>query len=756
MKRKAPKSQSGFALLMFLLAMMTAGGFLLINFSQGMLESAEVNKFEHNKQVLEEAKRALLLSAYNYPVTDGLGPGRLPCADTDNDGTANCGSTFGRLPWNQPNLNFYDIRDADGERLWYAVSSSFRPQAAVINSGTPGTVYLSSGTITLRDQQGNVIYDGANAGGETQYGVAAVIIAPGAIIDRNGVSQDRSVANADDPFDTTADTDPGIISATNYLDLAFGEDNSSFINGSASDGFIHGPVYDASQNIYLTNDQFVVISAAEVVEMAEMAAMQAYAKAIGDYRINASYCEGESPDGATTEALCLAAATPGTWTIGPYPWLYNYEGVPDVDGLTDYFPVDADWATELATNLTSFGRIPARAPVDYFTESDSAPVSFETEVTGQVGFSLAEMVGCTGCPSTITWSVNQFKFYDFSTVKMPEFPDTQILTNAEFVDIADVVGNDGRLTGTSSAAVSGTIEMYFWDDDDYPVKIWTPCGDDGDGIPELTDCNRDWSGNPKPGGSNQEKSWILRMLIPTDTPFYNAGVVNIDMDYSTAPLIEIVPATDESHSVISATYTAASIINGTMPAISGTISWEMDEHYHVGEGAGDFDPSKGGNITSGVAVAGPLKLGIRYYPELPAWAFDNDWHNSMILQYAERYKPGGLQTCVVGSNSSSEGCLKINIADQSGSTYEEHENYVAILLNTGEHDWVDGTGKDGTGDSPGDSNFLTEREDWDRVLETGNRELDFILRWRWPGRPTSGTPRMVPPGNDNLLVLEEQ
>ena len=178
---------------MFVLALMTVGGMILIGFSEGMLEAAEAKKFAHNKRVLEEAKQALLQSAYNYPTTNDLGPGRLPNADTDNDGVSDGGSTFGRLPWAQQNLNLYDIRDADGERLWYAVSSSFRPQTPLpINSDT-------SGTLTLRDQGGNVIYDGSNPGGLTQYGVAAVIIAPGAVTARNGVPQDRSVAKKENP-----------------------------------------------------------------------------------------------------------------------------------------------------------------------------------------------------------------------------------------------------------------------------------------------------------------------------------------------------------------------------------------------------------------------------------------------------------------------------------------------------------------------------------------------------------------------------
>ncbi|MFA9420660.1 MAG: hypothetical protein ACERLB_10965, partial [Gammaproteobacteria bacterium] len=82
MKRRPYKNQTGFALLFFVLAIMGAGGLLLVGFSEGILDAVESKKFEHNKRVLEEAKQALLQSAYNYPVTNGKGPGRLPCADT--------------------------------------------------------------------------------------------------------------------------------------------------------------------------------------------------------------------------------------------------------------------------------------------------------------------------------------------------------------------------------------------------------------------------------------------------------------------------------------------------------------------------------------------------------------------------------------------------------------------------------------------------------------------------------------------------
>jgi hypothetical protein len=77
------------------------------------------------------------------------------------------------------------------------------------------------------------------------------------------------------------------------------------------------------------------------------------------------------------------------------------------------------------------------------------------------------------------------------------------------------------------------------------------------------------------------------------------------------------------------------------------------------------------------------------------------------------------------------------------------------LLNTGEHDWVDPvTGLDDSGDSPGDAGFLSSREDWDRVVDYGNSELDYIMMYKWQGDPDAIP--AIPPGNDNLLILEQQ
>ena len=108
-------------------------------------------------------------------------PGSLPCPDTNNDGKAEAMGTHcannadpnlrvGRLPYKT--LDLPDIRDASGERLWYALSANFRRAAGtVVNSDTQGQIQLNGLAPSQR--------------------VVAVIIAPGAPL--AGQTRDPSV-----------------------------------------------------------------------------------------------------------------------------------------------------------------------------------------------------------------------------------------------------------------------------------------------------------------------------------------------------------------------------------------------------------------------------------------------------------------------------------------------------------------------------------------------------------------------------------
>jgi hypothetical protein len=132
---------------------------------------------DRSMRALRQAKAALIAYAASeqwqlYKSQPADQPGGLPCPDTNDDGASEglCPTALnrvGRLPW--ASIGADDLRDASGERLWYAVSSNFRRLSGttIINSDTPGLL-----TVT---------------GDAPASDVVAIVFAPGAALS----SQDR-------------------------------------------------------------------------------------------------------------------------------------------------------------------------------------------------------------------------------------------------------------------------------------------------------------------------------------------------------------------------------------------------------------------------------------------------------------------------------------------------------------------------------------------------------------------------------------
>lgn len=208
---------------------------------------------------LAQAKEALI----GYAARDANRPGSLPCPDKNDDGLSKppedypCDRIVARLPWSQ--LGLPDLRDGSGERLWYAISPAFASnKTSVLNSTTLGQ-------ITIRDAIGAIIYD---AGAIPSTGVIAVVIAPGAVITRQGAiaPQDRTCTGGGGcdsemicqvPYQSVAKCAP-----SNYLDALVGvEDNSDFLSpvGTPRNGFVLGPIMDATRR-EIVNDRIIVIT----------------------------------------------------------------------------------------------------------------------------------------------------------------------------------------------------------------------------------------------------------------------------------------------------------------------------------------------------------------------------------------------------------------------------------------------------------------------------------------------------------------
>ena len=130
----SPRKSRGAALLLFLLVVVIAfSTFLLSSYSTVSLDTRRQQK---TLDALAQAKEALIGRA----ASDINRPGSLPCPDVDGNGSAEifngneCQAYIGRLPWKT--LGLPELRDGDGERLWYALSPKIRDNytAQPINS----------------------------------------------------------------------------------------------------------------------------------------------------------------------------------------------------------------------------------------------------------------------------------------------------------------------------------------------------------------------------------------------------------------------------------------------------------------------------------------------------------------------------------------------------------------------------------------------------------------------------------------------
>ena len=118
--------QHGSTLIVFMLIFFLAAVSLFLSRVDSSRMRNEANKITN--AALAKAKDALIGRA----ASDKERPGSLPCPDFNDDGEATNGSCYGvpgRLPWKT--LNLPDLRDGDGNRLWYVLSSELRDNGTI-------------------------------------------------------------------------------------------------------------------------------------------------------------------------------------------------------------------------------------------------------------------------------------------------------------------------------------------------------------------------------------------------------------------------------------------------------------------------------------------------------------------------------------------------------------------------------------------------------------------------------------------------
>jgi len=144
--------QRGFALIALLALAALISAFLIATALNLTSAGISNEREDRSMSALRQAKAALIAYAASeqwqaYKGQEKDQPGALPCPDSNDTGASagvcsGAANRVGRLPW--ATIGSTDFRDASGERLWYAVSSSFYKNSAnIINSDTQGLLTVA-------------------------------------------------------------------------------------------------------------------------------------------------------------------------------------------------------------------------------------------------------------------------------------------------------------------------------------------------------------------------------------------------------------------------------------------------------------------------------------------------------------------------------------------------------------------------------------------------------------------------------------
>ena len=341
MERKARQAGAGLVLMALVLAVAVLASVAALG--RGAVASA-AQRDRITERALAQAREALIAYAAERPIDGAVGPGYLPCPDTDDDGWAEstCGSLsghlgqadrLGRLPWKT--LGLPDLRDGAGERLWYAVSARHKGllNCAASRECRDMSPATALGTITVRGADGRPVHDGtiADARYASGGGAAAVVIAPGPpLLRADGRQQSRACAAGQC-------ADP-----RNYLDVAparaGGEDNAAFtdrtdVRAANVDGFIQGPVA-APDGSVAVNDRVVAVGYADLMPrvLARVAHELVHCLRGGSVEPVMACAPGEQlgrvADEALTAATCNAKAAEPSWWTAWRPYVLHAPGAP--------------------------------------------------------------------------------------------------------------------------------------------------------------------------------------------------------------------------------------------------------------------------------------------------------------------------------------------------------------------------------------------------------------------------------------------
>jgi hypothetical protein len=399
--------QHGFALIALLALAALISAFLIasaLNFTSAGISN---EREDRSMNALRKAKAALIAYAaseqwqlYKSQATNQ--PGALPCPDILlDDGNADCvglgisptSSLVGRLPWQS--IGIEDLRDASGERLWYALSYNFRKDfgTTVINSDTPGQLNVT-GTAPASN-------------------VVAVLFAPGAAI----LTQNR-------PSDPT---DPSHNSPSNYLEGFNLSDPVNYVftsNAMPSDTF---------------NDRVLVITQADLMAAIEpvVAArierdikplVQEYFNKWGAYPFPVLFGVG-GPPAAQSSYLGTSSQNHGLLPLTNTPTSFAWTGAAVTQLVGHPMETGSSIVTSSSCTISSSPR-QAVCRVDYSGGSNDRPVIVLEVFLSNANILFADTPSGTIAPESITMvdrdgsplATGSYGQWSFVT---PDFPPTR-------------------------------------------------------------------------------------------------------------------------------------------------------------------------------------------------------------------------------------------------------------------------------------------------------------------------------------------
>jgi len=260
---ESARVQRGFALIALLSLAALIAAFLIasaLNFTSAGISN---EREDRSMSALRQAKAALIAYAaneqwqlYKGQVTDQ--PGALPCPDINHDGTesdegnsdcvglgiSSTTNLIGRIPWKT--LGIDDLRDASGERLWYALAFNFRKLS--------GTTVINSDTQACDTPACNPVNDIqlTVTGTAPASNVVAIIFAPGQALDLRQIGGPLQIRPAD------------------HTNLAYKDPINYLENFSLGD--VTGRHYTFSTNaipVDTFNDRLLVITQADLMAAVE-------------------------------------------------------------------------------------------------------------------------------------------------------------------------------------------------------------------------------------------------------------------------------------------------------------------------------------------------------------------------------------------------------------------------------------------------------------------------------------------------------